>query len=480
MQKRDEPTVAAECPAGGLVGLDRGETLVFKGIRYAAAGRFAEPQDVASWDGRLDATSFRAQAPQVAGALEAMLGGSRLPTDEDCLHLNVTTPGCDARSRPVLFWVHGGAYTSGGGAMPWYDGSRLAARGDVVVVTINYRLGALGFLGARNSGIRDQISALRWVARNISAFGGDPGNVTIFGESAGGSAVVALADASEADHLFHRTFAMSPSLEQFRTLEVAERSERAVLDGVGVAGVDALTRVPLDTVMATQEQMLATPSPGARTFSPTGSSDLLPGDIVDGAADDERPLVIGTTRDEAHLFSAFEPRRSSWTERDVERHFGRVFGDLADEAIAAYSTARPASTPSALVSAMETDEMFRAPARRLADARATRGNATWMYSFDYSSPAFDGVLGSCHALDIPFVFDNLHRPGVEMLTGSLPDRQAVADRFSDELLRFARSGAPSWQRYRCDSRPTQRIGLEPDLLRDPEPELRRLWEARTA
>jgi para-nitrobenzyl esterase len=481
MHGATEPKITTDCPAGDLTGLDRGATLVFKGIRFARAERFADPVDVTSLHSGgtsrpYDATSFRAQAPQVSGVLEAMLGGSRLPTGEDCLNLNVFTPACDDGRRPVLFWVHGGAYTSGGGAMPWYDGSRLAIRGDVVVVTINYRLGALGFLGDRNSGMLDQVSALRWVARNISAFGGDPANVTVFGESAGGSAVIALSALTGSEGLFRRTLAMSPSILQYRNSAEGERNERGYLDAVGVDSVAGLAGLPLEALSEAQAEVLAIPSWRAQHFSPTESTSSIPGCIVDVSAVDPRPMLIGTTRDEANLFNAFDPRRKRWDDADVERHFRKVFDDRAPAAIELYRDARPDADANALVGAMETDFMFRVPSCRLAERRAAAGSATWMYLFDQVTPQFGGVLGSCHALDIPFAFDNLHRPGVESFTGSDPGRQDVADLFAGALLAYARSDRPGWAPYDTESRCTQRIGPEPTVVSDPAPDLRELWE----
>ena len=482
MHAATEPTITTDCPAGDLTGIDRGATLVFKGIRFAGAERFADPVDVTSLrsDGTAqpyDATRFRAQAPQVSGVLEAMLGGSRLPTGEDCLHLNVFTPACDDGRRPVLFWVHGGAYTTGGGAMPWYDGSRLAIRGDVVVVTINYRLGALGFLGDRNSGMLDQVSALRWVARNISSFGGDPGNVTVFGESAGGSAVIALSAVTGTQGLFSRTLAMSPSILQYRTSDEGERRERGYLDAVGVDGVAGLAGLPLEALSEAQAEVLSIPSWRARHFSPTEPSSSIPERIVDVSAVDPRPMVIGTTRDEANLFNAFDPKRKHWDDADVDRQFRRIFDDRAPAAIEWYRDQRSGADANTLVSAMETDFMFRVPSRRLAERRTAAGSPTWMYLFDQVTPQFGGVLGSCHALDIPFAFDNLHRPGVESFTGSDPGRQHVADLFAGALLAFARTDRPGWQPYDPVSRCTQYIGPEPTVVSDPEPDLRELWEA---
>ena len=181
------------------------------GIAYAMAERFEQPVDIA-YNG--SSTQSRVRAPQVAGALDQMMGRIPPPIDEDCLQLNVFTPARDNGARPVLVWIHGGAFTNGTAHMPWCDGTALVERGDVVVVSINYRLGALGFLGDTNCGTLDQVSALRWIQRHIADFGGDPSNVTVFGESAGGAGIIALYATPAADDLFHQAWAMSPSILQ--------------------------------------------------------------------------------------------------------------------------------------------------------------------------------------------------------------------------------------------------------------------------
>ena len=185
------------------------DVAVFKGIPYATASRFETPSAVTSLgpaenDAGFDASTYRARCPQLLGGIEQLLGGSALPASEECHHLNVFTPGCDGARRPVLVWMHGGAFVTGNGATPWYHGASLAALGDAVVVTINYRLGVFGFTGRSNLGIADQVAALAWVAEAIGSFGGDPDNVTVFGESAGGASVVALLAAPSARDLFHR------------------------------------------------------------------------------------------------------------------------------------------------------------------------------------------------------------------------------------------------------------------------------------
>lgn len=457
-----------------LSGLDRGPTREFRGIRYANAQRLARPTDVDRWDGDLDATTFGPQAPQNSGMLEKLLGIDELDTSEDCLFLNVFTPGADDSARPVLVWIHGGAFVTGSAAMPWYDGAPLAEKGDVVVVTINYRLGALGFLGDRNLGTLDQISALRWVERNIERFGGDPAAVTIFGESAGGASVVALLAAPDADDLFRAAWSMSPSIPQLRTKDEGTALERSYLDLVG-PGTETIAGLGLDVILDAQARM-NTSTAGLKTFAPTEGTDTLPGDVLERAALDPRPLVVGTNRDEMLLFTAADPARRDWDVDDIEREFAARFGDDAAEAIEAYREHRPGTDASALVSAMQTDEMFRRPAQRLAERRGQAGSTTWMYLFDHRSTAFDGKFGACHGLDIPFVFDTLSAQGVEMFTGSGADRREIADRFSSALIAFARTGHVDWPVYEPERRATQRFGPEPTVVDDPEPALRRLWD----
>jgi para-nitrobenzyl esterase len=468
-------TPLAQTPFGTAHGLDRDGVAVFKGIPYALATRFGPPMLVRSWDGALDATTYRSQCPQIPSALDRLLGGSRLPFDEACLHLNVFTPGCDDARRPVLVWIHGGAFVTGGGAMPWYDGSSLARRGDVVVVTLNYRLGALGFAGDLNTGLADQVAALAWVAEAISAFGGDPGNVTVFGESAGGASVVSLLAVPAAATLFHRAWAMSPSIPQLRDPERARQTVDELLSAAGVATLDDLAAAPLEQVLDAQRQLLAGEAGALTAFAPTPDGDLVPGDILTAAAADPRPLVIGTTRDEMHLFTAFDPRRAQLDGSGLLRAFARCFDGHAEQAVEGYRQYRPDHTPRQLVSAMQTDETFRVPARRLADERVRRELPTWTYWFTFPTPAFGGVLGACHGLDIPYAFHNLHRPGVETFTGDSTERERVADEFAGALLRFATTDDPGWPAFDAVRRPTRRIDVDREVLDDPEADLLALW-----
>ena len=438
------------------------------GIRYASAERFEPPIDIAD---NGSSTQSPVRAPQVPGPLDQMLGGTPPPMDEDCLQLNVFTPASDNGARPVLVWIHGGAFTNGTAHMPWYDGTALVERGDVVVVSINYRLGALGFLGDTNCGTLDKVSALRWVQRHIADFGGDPNNVTVFGESAGGSAIVALYATPAADGLFHRAWAMSPSILQLRTAEQAAEYQRTFLELLGVDSLVAAQAASLDDILDAQNRMPLSGA-GLKNFSPTEGCDSIPQSMLSVAAADERPLVIGTTRDEMLLFTTFDPSRAGWTDAEVDRQFSERFGAGSDEAVAEYRRLRPDTNPSQLISAMQTDEMFRVPAQQLA---ADRAAATWMYLFDARSTAFGGALGSCHGGDIPYMFGNLGQTGVAMFLGDDP-AQDVAEHFSEALIHFARTGDPHWREYDEHQRNTQVFGPNAGVVGDPEATIRLLWQ----
>lgn len=441
------------------------------GLRYARAERFGRPVlEPASGD----ALAPGAQCPQVPGPLEAMLGGGDLAMDEDCLSLSIFTTGIDEPRRPVLVWIHGGAYVTGSGAMPWYDGGALARRGDVVVVSINYRLGVFGFLGESNAGIHDQLAALQWVQRNIGAFGGDPAAVTVFGESAGGSAVVTLLAAPESHGLLRAAWAMSPSLRQLRHADRAREVADRILALTGESDVDTLARLDAAVLLDAQREILRDRVAGFDAFAPTAGVDGLPGSITGAAAASAVPLVIGTTRDEMLLFAAMDPVSASLQHDDVRARVHDMFGDRTDEVLDAYRRRRPDATPVQLLSAVTTDQTFRVPAQRLAEQRVAHGHPTWSTWFTWSSSAFGGI-GACHGLDIPFAFHNLAQPGVTRFTGDVDGRTAVADAHADALLAFARDGRAPWSPHRDDHRPTLRIDTDTAEIPDPEPELRALW-----
>jgi para-nitrobenzyl esterase len=434
------------------------------------------PRDITAWDGELDATKFGPICPQVPGMLEAMLGFDGSNMSEDCLNLNIFTPTTPtgAGKVPVLVWVHGGAYTNGSGSIPWYHGSALASRG-AVVVTINYRLGAFGFLGTGNCGTLDMISALRWVQRNIAAFDGDVNNVTIFGESAGGSAVVSLMSSPEAKGMFHKVWAMSPSIGQLRTLPRAQELQTQFLELAEVSSIDEVRAMPLDDVLTAQAKQMALPALIFDFYTPTAGGEALPFDILSAAAASALPLVLGSNHDEDRLWSAMDPLQAEFDQHDWESVSGEVFGDRAADARAIYEKLRPTETPKQLISSVRTDTSFRQRAQRLAEQHASHSNPTWMYWFTWATPAFGGILGSCHALDVPFAFDNLNAPGTDMLTGDGAERTGIATRFANEIVQFARTSTPTWPAFDNETRQTLEINAEMNVLTDPEGEIRSLF-----
>ncbi len=492
----------------------------FRGIPFAAEPigerRFMPPAPAAPWSGVRDATTFGPQAPQVAGGIEAMFGGKAETDEATCLTLNITAPpGAlepGATLRPVLVWIHGGGYLTGSGSTPWYEGSKLATRGDAIVVTINYRLGVLGFCdfeslggawaatGAVNVGMLDQIAALDWVRTNIGAFGGDPGRVTIFGESAGGGSVVTLLAMPAAAGLFQRAIAQSPCVDEVKARPAAADLAAAVLAHLGLAsdaGPEALAAVPVEMLLEAQAS-LASRSGSALglPFCPVFGTPSLPQhpryaiegrDGVGGAATaHDVPLLIGTNADEIRLFQlmangAFDKRDDLHAAKVIAIQTGGSPAD-AEALIAAYRAGRPDAEATELFVDSQTDLTFRIPSIEIAAARADRGAPTWMYRFDWQTPAFGGSLGACHALEIPFVFDNLDQRGVSMFVGDgdAPGRQAIADEMSAAWLAFATSQdpatGPGWPAYDTTTRATQVFDAASSLVGDPAGDVRTAWE----
>lgn len=480
MTRVNDPTVRVS--GGELVGLDRNGVSVFKGIRYATAARFeASLPDRETWSNRRDATMYGPQAPQVPGTMERLLGESSQPTDENCLTLNVFAPD-HTGPHPVIVWIHGGAFTNGAGSVPWYDGTNMARLHDVVVVTVNYRLGAFGFLGDANLGIGDQIEALRWVRDEIAAFGGDPHRVTIMGESAGGSSVITLMAAPDARNLFRAAIALSPSMPQIRNRARAEATVGELLAAAAVDDVDALRRLSVDELLAAQSIVLGSTDDALTAFSPSDDGAFVPASVIDAASRDPRPLMIGTTRDEMHLFTAFDPAVTGMDESTLERRFGTIWSDPRS-AIDVYRSLRDDHDVGQLFSAMRTDAVFRRPAHDLADARAAHGHRSFMHWFAFPTPVFGGVLGSCHALDIPFALSNLDRKGVEIFTGDDTRRADLADEFSTAVASFTADLEPGWPAW-DERRSVQRLDLTSrigdDILEDPEAPIRELWSGANA
>jgi para-nitrobenzyl esterase len=492
----DAPLV--DVPSGRLQGkwTPEGDVAMFRSVPYAAPpvgrARFRPPQPVEAWAGARDATRFGPRAPQTAGFMEAMWGTKPLVTDEDCLQLNVWTPAPDDGRRPVMVWIHGGGFMTGAGSTPWYDGRGFVRSGDVVVVTINYRLGALGFLhlaevggeawaGSGNCGILDQVAALTWVRDNIAAFGGDPANVTVFGESAGAMSVGTLLGLPAADGLFRRAILQSGACAHVSASDRATNVAVETLDalGLGTGDLGRLFDVPVAALLAAQE-----------TVSNRRAADItLPYQpVIDGLAIPVAPLdavaagsaagiavICGTTSEEMKLFTVMDSSLAESDEASLVRRAGRVVGDRAADAVATYRAARPGASVADIWVAMATDAVFRIPAIKLLEAQSANTPECWAYLFTVRSTAFEGALGACHGLEIPFVFDTLDRPGVSVFTGDPPGAHDVATAMHRAWVGFSKDGDPGWPRYDTARRATMEFGGDGDVHDDPGEVERTFW-----
>jgi para-nitrobenzyl esterase len=489
---------------GKLQGIEQDGVRVFRGIPYAKAPvgalRFRPPQPPEPWSGVRDATRFGPSAPQPPLLLAALPGFDIGPQSEDCLTLNVYAPAAAGRPRPVMVWIHGGGFVIGSGSQVIYDARALVRRGDVVVVTINYRLGVFGFLdlgdqevATPNPGLLDQIAALEWVRDHVSAFGGDPGNVTIFGESAGGMSVGTLMGCPAARGLFHGAIAQSGACQALHhDRESSAAVTAAVLSGLGIASpnVRTLREVPVEKLMAAQQQvsfqMMATGGSQLLPFQPVVDGHVLPRHPIDevreGLSRGVR-LLVGTTRDEWRLFGFMDPQvRQLDADSLATRVQQRLPHADGHHIVSVYRKGRPEADWANLSFAIETDRVFRIPAIRLAEAQREHRPDTFMYLFSWESPGFGGVLGACHAIELPFVFDGFELPGIEMFSGKGPEAARLGQQTMDAWLAFARDGAPghaglpAWPRYEPGRRATMELGRECRLLDDPGADERRVWE----
>ncbi|MEX2032366.1 MAG: carboxylesterase family protein, partial [Dehalococcoidia bacterium] len=451
----------------------------FLGIPFAAptggANRFRAPQPPTPWTAVRPAQAFEKSAPQGEHPIQGF--ASSTPRDEDCLYLNVYTPAPDGARRPVLFWIHGGGYTHGAGSELLYDGGPLATRGDVVVVTIHYRLGALGYASfegiidgaVANCGLLDQVAALEWVRDNIEGFGGDPGNVTIFGESAGAAAVGALLAAVPARGLFQKAILESGT-------------GRGATPAEGAAVADALlSRLDLDRSSAARvldlrwERIVEAQGQVGMRFGPV-CNEVLPVSpheaVRDGSAA-HVPVLIGTNRDEVKLFNATSRDRSITDD---------ALPGMVKEALPKASTAEAAALVEVyrasraskglpvenvdVYDAISTDARFRVNAMNLALSYRTYPQDAFVYLFTWESPARRGAFGACHALEMPFVFGTLWAPTQDRFAGSGLEAETLSRQMMDSWIAFARTGNPShegigtWPAYEAATRPTMVLDRE--------------------
>ena len=485
--------------AGRVLGLDHGPVRAFRGIPYGAStdgeGRFAPPRAVPGWTGVRDCLAHGPASPQApvdprytfANLLQFNLAAAIGGMGEDCLHLNIWTPGLqDGGCRPVLVSLHGGGFNNGSGNLPLYDGAQLAIRGDVVVVAVTHRLNVLGyvdlagaganeeFAAAGVAGLLDLVAALEWVRDNIKAFGGDPARVTIMGQSGGGWKASCLLAMPGAQGLFNRAIVQSGSLLRAKTrVEGAEAAGRllAALD-LNADRADELRQVPWTSIIR------AAAGIGLHLFEPVLDGSILPRhpsdpDLPQSARD--LPVMIGTTRDDG----AFLYPDTSLTEDALSEVLRQRFADRADELLSLYRRHAPLVSPYLLLGRIVTDAGFRRFAYAQAERIAASGGRVHLYQWNWPSPAFSGVYGAAHATDVPASFANVQDP---LLGAGDPEGAVLADRLSGAVLAFARGDeldgeATPWPPFDVVTRSTMIFDSAGGMAEDPDAELRAFWSS---
>jgi para-nitrobenzyl esterase len=469
-------TVATVC--GPVVGRRTGGTVAFSGIPYGRAQRFHRPEPAAPWSEPLDATGPGARALQSGeadpgfGGIPADLiryftGGAEPlaePMSEDCLVLHILTPAPDRSRRPVLVYVHGGGFDSGSGA-PVLRGSRLTAEEDVVVVGINHRLNVFGFLrleefpDAANAGLLDIVEGLRWIRANIEAFGGDPGNVTVFGESGGGMKIGALLAMPTAKGLFHKAVIQSGSRLNAGDVEASEGISSALMSALGKSAHELAT-MPADELFAAWQSL-------GLSLAATVDGNWLPSSPFDPSAPESAadvPLMVGNTLDEFSLFLAFA---------DDAIVAGAVpfDGEMRTRIEGAYENDFPEISERQRLVRVLSDITFGNAAVLQGERKAAQGAAVFRYLVAYAPPVAEGLFGAFHGMDVPLVLRSL----------SMPELEPVAYAMGSAWAAFARTGDPSteervWPRFDADTRSTMIFDNESSVKQNPYSNVRSVWE----
>jgi para-nitrobenzyl esterase len=493
--------IVVESKCGELEGVFERNLFTFKGVPYAAPPigelRWMPPQPLKPWQGVRPATTYGSIAPQTVMPFPGIEGKPE-PQSEDCLYLNVYTPGLDDVRRPVMVWIHGGAFCMGSGSELMYRTGTIASNGNVVLVTINYRLGVLGFLNLNeltqgkipstgNEGLQDQAAALRWVRDNIAAFGGDPDNVTLFGESAGAMSVGCLLNLPEARGLFHKAIMESAVGEMARPLdrsvEIAGEFLKAVnLSADDISGLRALS---VEKMLKAQQAVAAKTGQGGAPVIPVADGVVMPGmplASLEAGLGCRVSTLVGSNLEEDKFFAMMNPRVYKIDEEGLRKTASRFVAEKdAAKLIDAYRKARASRgepiTPFEIYSAMSTDVMFRKTAIRIAEAQCKYAPGGYNYLFCWKSPAAGGKLGACHALEVGFVFGN-HNAA---FGGSGPEADALSAAMQDAWVSFARTGKPSckslgeWPQY-CEGRASMIFDKDSGVKKAAYEDERQIWE----
>ncbi|MHB1987701.1 MAG: carboxylesterase/lipase family protein [Acidimicrobiales bacterium] len=487
------------------------DLVVFRGIPYAAPPtgnrRFRTAPPPKPWTGVREATCFAPMSIQAPPDVTTSVPGDPTDQSEDCLYLNIYTPACDDGRRPVMVWIHGGGFVSGSASSAIYLGDHLA-RKDVVLVTLNYRLGALGWLGHpaladpdhpeagfANWGLHDQLAGLAWVKENVGAFGGDPARVTLFGESAGSMSVAALLATSAPGRLFDRAILQSGPPEALGS-QTAARVAAALVEEVGLPEVtrEGLISLPVAEILRAQQAVCSRYELLALPFQPVIDGGLLkdhPAATVARGSAAGLDVMVGTNRDEWLFWAVSNPRLSDIDDERLEEVVNRRFenaglGAVLDSkaTIETYRRERASrgepTTPTDVYSAIVSDLVFRVPSMRLADALGGGPGRVFAYLFDWESPLFEGLLGSCHALELPFVFGTCANDFVALFCGGGDDAERLSNAMRAAWARFAATGSPAceevgeWPQYDAARRSTKRLGKVIEMV-DAPMEVERAW-----
>jgi para-nitrobenzyl esterase len=481
------PAPTATTKSGQVRGVQADGISIFKGVRYGATTegrRFMAPLPPKPWAGVADALDYGTQSPQAKAGATSLFTSWANPraASEDLLFLNVWTPGLrDGKKRPVMVWFHGGGFVTGSGSSNAYEGTRLAKKGDVVVVTVNHRLNTFGYLylaqlssdpalaDSGNVGNLDMVLSLQWVRDNIAEFGGDPGNVLIFGESGGGAKVSTLMTMPSATGLFHRAVVQSGSSIRVRTPDAATASAKAFMKVLGLQPnqVDELRKLPMQKLI---DALNNTPAEANIAFSPVLDGRSLarhPFDPDAPPASARVPLLVGTIKDEnTLLIGNRSPAMFNLTWESLPAALKPFTGDLdANTLIADMRKLYPSAKASDIFFTVSTVRNFRNGAIKQAELKSQQGGApAFLYELVWETPVEGGKWKAPHALEIGMVFDNVAKSA--SMSGIGPDQQKIADQMSDAWLKFARSGNPGWPAYNLTQRPTMVFDVQSKVVND--------------